>query len=259
MLQTLTIKQINTYIILLLFFQLIFEGTVGPGWKSDISIDNVILEPRACGCDSNPCKYGGTCESNGNTYHCNCPTGFSGPECDIVGNVELKCTLEDNDGVCFLIQDQTEKQNWIKHSGTTSTGYTGPKTAFGTGTYYYYMEASGIATGDVAMLKTTGAFEDMERCLEFNYLMYGVDLGTLKVKVNGAEVFNISENHSQQWYTKKIDMPIPLTTITIEGIRGTGIKSDIAVDDIILHPQSCDATKKRQLLLQDLELLEKLH
>lgn len=34
----------------------------------------------------------------------------------IPGNVELKCTLEDNDGVCFLIQDQTEKQNWIKHS-----------------------------------------------------------------------------------------------------------------------------------------------
>lgn len=61
-------------------------------------------------------------------------------------------------------------------------------------------------------------FVDMERCLEFNYLMYGADLGTLKVKVNGAEVFTISGHHPQQWYTEKIDMPIPLTTVNIFGL-----------------------------------------
>lgn len=58
----------------------------------------------------------------------------------------------------------------------------------------------------------------MERCLEFKYLMYGADLGKLKVKVNGAEVFNISGNHLQQWNIKKIDMPIPLTTVNIFGV-----------------------------------------
>ncbi|KAL7841894.1 hypothetical protein SRHO_G00255850 [Serrasalmus rhombeus] len=33
-------------------------------------------------CGSNPCRNGGECEDNGETYVCTCPDGFTGTSCD---------------------------------------------------------------------------------------------------------------------------------------------------------------------------------
>ena len=33
-------------------------------------------------CESNPCKHGGTCSTNGTGYDCTCMTGYEGDDCD---------------------------------------------------------------------------------------------------------------------------------------------------------------------------------
>ena len=36
-------------------------------------------------CDSSPCKNGGTCENDEDTFTCNCTEKFEGPTCDNKG------------------------------------------------------------------------------------------------------------------------------------------------------------------------------
>ena len=36
-------------------------------------------------CDSYPCKNGGTCENDEDTFTCNCTEKFEGPTCDAKG------------------------------------------------------------------------------------------------------------------------------------------------------------------------------
>lgn len=58
-------------------------------------------DPPNQGCFSSPCKFGGKCVDLGNWLHeCDCPSGYSGENCEITPNY---CELDmcGNNGVCF--------------------------------------------------------------------------------------------------------------------------------------------------------------
>ena len=68
-----------------------FEAITGQGYQSDISIDDITVTAGAC---SSP---------------------------------PSKCTFEDSK-VCGFTQDTSDDFNWIRKSGRTSSGNTGPTT-----------------------------------------------------------------------------------------------------------------------------------
>ena len=72
-------------------FQVVIEAITGQGYQSDISIDDITLTPGACSYSSS------------------------------------KCTFEDSK-VCGFTQDSSDDFNWIRNSGRTLSGNTGPST-----------------------------------------------------------------------------------------------------------------------------------
>ncbi|WP_452224480.1 fibronectin type III domain-containing protein [Lacinutrix chionoecetis] len=139
--------------------------------------------------------------------------------------------------------------SWRANSfGTNSTG-TGPDAA-ANGTNYFYTEATGANTGDVAILLSP--FFDLTTSsntyLHFFYHMYGSNMGELHVDLfNGAtwvdDVFVITgqqqSSNSAAWVQEFIDISAYETVanfqVRFRGIRGDGFRSDMAIDDITIE------------------------
>ena len=51
----------------------------------------LFLEPKHNPCDSSPCKNGGTCDNEGDSFLCNCAEDFEGETCE--GILKASCTL----------------------------------------------------------------------------------------------------------------------------------------------------------------------
>ncbi|AUC81372.1 gliding motility-associated C-terminal domain-containing protein [Lacinutrix sp. Bg11-31] len=150
---------------------------------------------------------------------------------------------------------QNTSFNWRANSfGTTSSG-TGPNAA-ATGTNYFYTEATGANTGDVAILLSP--FFDLTTStntfLHFNYHMYGASMGELHVDLfNGTtwinDVFLISgeqqTSNNANWIQQFIDISIYETVdnfqVRFRGVRGNDFTSDMAIDDITIESLTCPA------------------
>ena len=42
----------------------------------------VLVDPGGDPCSTNPCQHGGTCTSDGSSHTCDCPTGYTGDNCE---------------------------------------------------------------------------------------------------------------------------------------------------------------------------------
>lgn len=131
---------------------------------------------------------------------------------------------------------------WESAPGTdTGSGGTGPSPAVTTGNYFY-IEASGSAVGNIATL--VSPLVDLTTltapALTFNYHMFGDQIGTLDVLVNGTDnVFSIT---GQQQATE--NDPFELATIDLSAYSGQTIsvtfratgagtfEGDIAIDNV---------------------------
>jgi hypothetical protein len=51
-------------------------------------------------CASSPCQNGGTCTDQVNAYSCECPPGFTGPECQTGMRCPTKSCGTDNSVLC---------------------------------------------------------------------------------------------------------------------------------------------------------------
>jgi len=144
--------------------------------------------------------------------------------------------------------DDTNFQWRVNSNGTPSTG-TGPNAA-ANGTNYFYTEATGASTGDVAILLSP--FFDLTTSsntfLHFNYHMYGSDMGELHVDVfNGTvwvnDIFVLTgqqqTSNAAAWIQEFIDISayetVPNFQVRFRGIRGSGFRSDMAIDDITIE------------------------
>lgn len=140
-------------------------------------------------------------------------------------------------------------ENWVLHTGATSTADTGPDAAYDS-THYVYMESSApAASGDSYAIQTpmidVPAGENSQ--LVFHYHMHGDDMGTLNVIVShnnvDSTVFTISgEQHAtgdvSLWQEEIIDLQAyngESVMISFQGVKGPSSMGDMAIDLVQLR------------------------
>ena len=52
-----------------------------------LKLINILNKKDSNACSNNPCLNGATCQTNGNSYYCNCPSGYSGSNCQTCNNI----------------------------------------------------------------------------------------------------------------------------------------------------------------------------
>ncbi|CAC5403046.1 unnamed protein product [Mytilus coruscus] len=164
----------------------------------------------------------------------------------------LDCNFETE--LCNWNVEQESGNTWTVISGETPSGDTGPKVdhtyGFHNG-HYIYLEATDRQNRQKSNLtsETVSPYDDA--CFTFWFHMYGDGMGTLNV-------YLVSENMTQKLWTSSGNKPdiwqlafvdisiLQPYQMTLEGVRGSTYKSDIAIDDISLLPGLCN---KRAIFL----------
>lgn len=145
-------------------------------------------------------------------------------------------------GNCWTGSNTSGSYFWESAAGTdTSSGGTGPSPTITTGNYFF-TEASGSSAGDITEL--VSPLVDLTAltapALTFNYHMYGAQIGTLDVLVNGTtNVWTLSGEQQAMdttpWELAVIDLAAYAgQTISIT-FRATGagtFEGDIAIDNV---------------------------
>ncbi len=150
--------------------------------------------------------------------------------------------------------DTTDVLDWTTdNGGTTSTG-TGPTTDYNPGTAtgrYLYVEATNPSypDKDAYLLSPCFALDTIQDpVLEFAYHMYGSNMGSLNVDVrkggNWINLWSIAGDQGNQWFIKSIDLSAyegDTVQFRFRGKTGNNFRSDIAIDDIFVGPDICEA------------------
>jgi len=133
---------------------------------------------------------------------------------------------------------KSDKFDWTRKTGRTSSWGTGPSRA-SSGSWYMYIETSWPRRkGDTAVLSASNVALMGGAYLSFGYHMYGRDIGSLQVKVNNAVVKTLSGNKGDKWLTEKVDLnqyASQTVTVSFVGERGKSWSGDIAIDDVKLY------------------------
>lgn len=175
---------------------------------------------------------------------------------------KLSCDFEDSD-LCGWTQDEFHDFDWKRINKKTPSSFlfTGPSFdhTYGAGKlgYYMYIESTSRAENQSARLLSPMYDGDItdDACFVFYYHMYGESIGGLRVYQkpetfplhlldygNHYKLFERWGSLNDFWYSsvtplKKMTVPFQ---IVIEGIRGRGFTSDIAIDDVaIMHGANC--------------------
>ena len=148
-------------------------------------------------------------------------------------------------GVGAWTQNGADDLNWSQRSNNTPSNNTGPSGA-ASGTYYYYIEASGSGTGypsKVAILESpcfdlSGISSPV---FSFSYHMYGSDMGTLNVDVstdNGttyptnlwSQSGQVQTTSGSAWNTVNLDLSAYIgqtIKLRFHGTTGNNYRSDM--------------------------------
>ncbi|XP_038071818.1 MAM and LDL-receptor class A domain-containing protein 1-like [Patiria miniata] len=202
-------------------FQVSFVGERGSDFKSDIAIDDIILDDKDC--------------------------------IPPVPSSALKCDFDSNN-LCLFENSQNDDFDWTLDSGGTSSSDTGPDSDHTVGTssgFYIYTEASSPRlSSDKAQLDSPKAIAPATgACVRFWYHMYGADMGSLTVYTGdgqgglGPARWSANSNSGNKWLDASIDIASGLEfRVSFVGERGSGYKGDIAIDDIGVDAGKCDPT-----------------
>ncbi|XP_033981812.1 MAM domain-containing protein 2-like [Trematomus bernacchii] len=154
-------------------------------------------------------------------------------------------------GLCGYTQDkQSDSGDWELRRGPTPTSYTGPRADHSTGLgYYLHMEASPMLPGQsVRLLSRPLRGSRGPQCLSFYYHMYGSGTGQLSVHLHkdgeDALLWKLSGEQSVAWLRATVEYRSDIQhQIVFEATRGSSVRSDIGIDDIILESGPCPVTK----------------
>ncbi|KAM8783737.1 MAM domain-containing glycosylphosphatidylinositol anchor protein 2 isoform 2-T2 [Rhynchonycteris naso] len=186
---------------------------------------------------------------------------------------EFHCGFEDGN-ICLFTQDDTDNFDWTKQStATRNTKYTpntGPnadRSGSKEGFYMYIETSRPRLEGEKARLLSP-VFSIAPRnpygptntayCFSFFYHMYGQHIGVLNVylRLKGQTtienpLWSSSGNKGQRWNEAHVNIyPVTSFQLIFEGIRGSGIEGDIAIDDVSIAEGECakqDLTTKNSV------------
>ncbi|XP_071486324.1 MAM and LDL-receptor class A domain-containing protein 1-like [Diadema antillarum] len=196
-------------------WNIIFEGVMGDSFFGDIALDDITLYDGAC------------------------------PQ-------EVACDFELD--LCSWMQDTSDEFDWTRDYGGTSSSNTGPSVDHSTGTaegFYAYIEVSSPRVqGDRARLLSPVYSDTDNECLKFWYHLYGGAIGQLNVYTLDQVTVTYSnalfsksgrEGPSEDtWRFTQVDVSSPHRyQIVMEGVRGTNVGGDIAIDDIEIVRGAC--------------------
>uniref|UniRef100_A0A665U9V3 MAM domain-containing glycosylphosphatidylinositol anchor protein 2-like n=1 Tax=Echeneis naucrates TaxID=173247 RepID=A0A665U9V3_ECHNA len=188
---------------------------------------------------------------------------------------EFRCGFED-EALCLFSQDKTDEFDWTRHSAATrdtkytpntgpSSDHTGSKQGF-----YMYIETSRPRLeGDKARLlsptfninsKTSSSSSaavtnSPTYCFAFFYHMYGKHIGALNVflrqkgqTVTDTSVWSLSGNQGNSWSQAMVNIhPTTAFQMVMEGVRGSGIEGDIAIDNVTIEEGECKEPPPKNL------------
>lgn len=164
-------------------------------------------------------------------------------------------------GLCGYTQDKHDGADWEWRRGPTPTSYTGPRGDHTTGLgYYLHMEASPMLPGQsVRLLSRPLRGSRGPQCLRFYYHMYGSGTGQLSVHLHkdGEDVllWQLSGEQSIAWLRASVEYQSDSQhQIVFEATRGSSVRSDIAIDDIILEGGPCPAMEIRAAVVTSNEI-----
>ncbi|KAL9975855.1 hypothetical protein ACROYT_G013067, partial [Oculina patagonica] len=209
-------------------YQIVFEAERGLGYTGDIALDEIKLTPGDC-----------------NQFVVTTPPPPPPPPTPAAKQVY--CNFDGN-SLCGFTQDNSDDFDWSLNKGTTSsTPSTGPTADFSRIGYYIYAEASNPRVpGDRARLLSP--FVTGTTCLAFRFNMHGSQMGSLKVygKVGSAEqvMWQHNADTGDTWDGTQINIEtVAQFQVVFEAVRGSGYRSDIALDEIRLIPGKCVAAQ----------------
>ncbi|CAJ1070841.1 MAM domain-containing protein 2-like isoform X1 [Xyrichtys novacula] len=150
-------------------------------------------------------------------------------------------------GLCGYTQDKkNDDADWELRRGPTPTSYTGPRGDHTTGLgYYLHMEASPLLHGQrVQLLSSILRGSRGPQCLRFFYQMYGSGTGQLNILLSKdgevALLWQRTGEQSMAWLRATVEYQSDSQhQIVFEAIRGSSVRSDIAIDDIVLESGPC--------------------
>ncbi|XP_055876552.1 MAM and LDL-receptor class A domain-containing protein 1-like isoform X1 [Biomphalaria glabrata] len=201
-------------------FTIVFEGSLGNGYKSDIAIDDIIL---------------GDCST------------FKPLTVQVGLSEAIQCNFDS--GLCGFFQDRQDDMDWLLNMGKTSTLETGPDCDpldCQNGKYLYIESSRPRMMGNKAKLRTPVLGGEGRRCLTFYYHMFGDHIGSLTVRmvniISGVDhiLWAASGNKGNQWFVQQVDYSVQEAhEVSFEASVGPGYRGDIAIDSIEIATGRC--------------------
>ena len=125
---------------------------------------------------------------------------------------------------------------WVWDAAGTPSGLvgTGPGDDVTGGGYYMYYETSGYSPNITLSTECLDISTLNNPTLKFYYHMYGSNIGSLDVTVNGNTVWTLSGDQGNQWYQTQVDLSAYSATdiIVSSGTHSGSGYRDMALDNI---------------------------
>ncbi|PHN03275.1 M43 family zinc metalloprotease [Flavilitoribacter nigricans] len=201
--------------------QLRFVGTTGATWQGDMGVDEISLTTGGGG--GNP-GGGGGCTTSVSTFPYD--EGFESSFGD-------------------WSQDNSDDFDWLRLSGGTPSGTTGPSSAV-EGSYYAYIESSSPNYSNLSAVLNGPCFDlsgESQATFIFQYHLYGAsNMGSLSLEArpsggNWSSVWSLSGNQGNSWQEASVNLAAYLggsVELRFVGITGTTWQGDMAIDALEL-------------------------
>ncbi|XP_041604447.1 zonadhesin [Vulpes lagopus] len=168
-------------------------------------------------------------------------------------SILTQCDFEDDaKPLCDWTQESTDDGDWIRTSGPSPTGSTGPPGGYPNGEgHYLHMDSNTFHRGGVARLHSPPLWVQGPLCVYFAYHMFGLSWGAqLKLlllrdtkKKHPSLLWKHINTQRPSWMPTAVTVPMGLvlpSRLTFEGMRGSTAYLDISLDAISIHRGSCN-------------------
>nr|XP_020137270.1 zonadhesin isoform X3 [Microcebus murinus] len=171
-----------------------------------------------------------------------------------------RCDFEDESKpFCDWTQVSADDGDWIRASGPSKTGTTGPLGGYPSGEgNYLHMVSKAFRRGGVARLRSPYLWVQGPLCVRFVYHMFGLSWGAqlrllLLSSTQGQRpsvLWKHRNTQSPSWMPTAVTVPAGFalpTQLMFEGMRGNTAYLDIALDAISIHRGSCSRVCMMQM------------